>query len=200
MTQPRNVRIYVSEADLPAKYQEWDQRYQNIHHRIPVRSAKEMVNGVLSVLQPGQYIEYLYIDGHGGTHGMDIGPQEGLSPTAIHEVHAGETLWSLASRYYGNPSRWQLIYDRNRPRIGTDPDRIQVGTKLIIPKLVPIADVQELRRLRSRFAAGATVFLGGCQVGQNKDLIQQLSQLWGVHVRAGLGNQVGLWPGTEGGA
>lgn len=197
--QSHNLRIYVSEDGLQGKYKEWDQRFQNIDHRIPVKSTKEMVSRILSVLQPGQYIEYLYIDGHGGTHGMDVGPQEGLSQ-AIHEVRFGETLWSLASRYYGNPTRWQLIYDRNRSRIGADPNRIQVGTKLIIPKLVPIVDVQKLRRLRPRFAAGATVFLGGCEVGQNKELIQQLSQLWGVHVRAGLSNQVGLWSGTEGGA
>ena len=199
MTSLRNVRIYVSEAGLPAEYQELDQRFQNIHHRIPVRSATEMVFGILSFLQPGQYIEYLYIDGHGGTHGMDIGPHEGL-PQAIHEVRSGETLWSLASQYYGNPARWQIIYDRNRSRIGADPNKIQIGGKLIIPKLVPIADVQELRQLRPRFAAGATVFLGGCEVGQNKELIQQLSHLWGVHVRAGLGFQVGLRPGTEGGS
>lgn len=198
MPKSQNVRIYVSEAGLPTSYKEWDQRFQNIHHRIPVRSATEMVGGILAVLQPRQYIEYLYIDGHGGTHGMDIGPHEGLSQ-AIHEVRAGENLWSIADRYYGNPTRWRMIFDRNRSRIGIDPNTVRVGTKLIIPKLVPIADVQELRRLRPRFAAGATVFLGGCQVGRNTELIRQLSQLWGVHVRAGLGNQVGLWPGTEGG-
>ncbi|UCF06559.1 MAG: LysM peptidoglycan-binding domain-containing protein [bacterium] len=205
MSEPKNVRIYVSEKDLSWRAREYDQHFQRIHHRLSVKNAKELVESILSVLKPGQYIEYLYIDGHGewedekGTSvvGMAIGPKSSALSYKLHTIRPGETLSGLALRYYGNGNRWRAIYERNRDRIGPDPNRIMAGDKVIIPNLPPIEHVEELRRLRSRFAAGASVFLGGCRVGKNAELIKELSGLWGVHVRAGLADQWSL-PGAEG--
>jgi len=156
-----------------------------------------MVERILTIMLPGQMIDYLYVDGHGNTQGMAMGPRVG-SRRVVHEVRRGDTLWAIAKRYYGSPLQWRLIYQHNRSIIGRDPDRILPGQKLTVPSMVPVTNVDVLRRLRSRFAAGATVFLGGCNVGQNEDLVRNLSKLWGVHVRAGHDRQSGLLPGAEG--
>ena len=50
----------------------------------------------------------------------------------VHVVQAGDTLWSLAQRFYGNPHMWPRIYDANEPQI-QDPNEIFPGQKLIIP-------------------------------------------------------------------
>ncbi len=56
------------------------------------------------------------------------------TPPATHEVVAGETLWDLARRFYGNPWEWRRIYEANQDRI-RDPDVILPGQVLTIPDL-----------------------------------------------------------------
>jgi len=50
----------------------------------------------------------------------------------IHTVSNGETLSSIARRYYGSEYQWQKIYNANRSRLKS-PDKIRLGTRLIIP-------------------------------------------------------------------
>ncbi len=50
-----------------------------------------------------------------------------------HKVIPGDSLRSLAERYYGNPNRWQSIYDSNRDKIERGLPKI--GSELTIPKL-----------------------------------------------------------------
>ena len=45
-------------------------------------------------------------------------------------VQPGDTLSGIAGKKYGDPSRWPEIYEKNRPAIGPDPDRIFPGTPL----------------------------------------------------------------------
>lgn len=47
-------------------------------------------------------------------------------------VRAGDTLSELAQKHYGDADKWRRIYRQNRKRIGGDPNKIQVGTKLRI--------------------------------------------------------------------
>lgn len=47
-----------------------------------------------------------------------------------HTLRAGETLWELAQRYYGNGAYWTRIATANRI---TDPRHIAVGTVIVIP-------------------------------------------------------------------
>jgi hypothetical protein len=157
-----------------------------------------MVERIVAALAPGQRLEYLYVDGHGSEFGMDFGLREDLQSQRLHVVTAGETMSSIAQRYYGTPARWQGIQTRNSTRIGNSPAALRAGSTLVIPGVPGLADVEHLRRLRARFAAGATVFLAGCQVGRANGLVRKLSELWGVHVRAGLANQRPILPGTEG--
>ena len=56
------------------------------------------------------------------------------SPTpATYEVAAGDTLKTIAQRFYGDADAWQIIYDANRQAIGADPDALRAGTRLTIP-------------------------------------------------------------------
>lgn len=45
-------------------------------------------------------------------------------------IQPGDTLWSIASRMYGNPKRWRAIAAANP---GVDPRRMQPGQRLILP-------------------------------------------------------------------
>lgn len=53
-------------------------------------------------------------------------------PGRTHWVQPGETLYSIARRYYGDEKLWRKIYYANDRRL-TDPDNIPVGIKLIVP-------------------------------------------------------------------
>jgi len=48
-------------------------------------------------------------------------------------VADGDTLASIANKFYGDESQWRKIYDANRQAIGDNPDNVKVGTKLTIP-------------------------------------------------------------------
>lgn len=47
-------------------------------------------------------------------------------------VRKGDTLQSIAKKYYGDSTKWRRIYDANRQRI-KNPDKVSVGMKLIVP-------------------------------------------------------------------
>lgn len=49
-----------------------------------------------------------------------------------HTVAKGDTLYSLARKYYSDQARWRDIYNANRDKI-SNPDVIKAGQKLAIP-------------------------------------------------------------------
>ncbi|MCC0660661.1 LysM peptidoglycan-binding domain-containing protein [Clostridioides sp. ZZV14-6154] len=49
-----------------------------------------------------------------------------------HKVGKGDSLWSLAKKYYGNGDLWKKIYDANKKLI-KNPDLIKDGWVLMIP-------------------------------------------------------------------
>jgi nucleoid-associated protein YgaU len=59
-----------------------------------------------------------------------------LGPPRSHVVQEGESLASVANRYYGDPRRSVLLYRANRDHIRS-PDRVPIGTILLIPDLPP---------------------------------------------------------------
>lgn len=59
-------------------------------------------------------------------------PPEAPPPVRTHTVRPGETLGSIAARYYGASGDWRRIHEANRA-ILPNPNRIEVGQVLIIP-------------------------------------------------------------------
>lgn len=45
----------------------------------------------------------------------------------------GDSLWSIAQRFYGDGAQWQAIYSANRQSIGEDSNVIHAGVALTIP-------------------------------------------------------------------
>lgn len=58
------------------------------------------------------------------------------SPAGVrrHVITKGDTLYSLAQRYYGNRSRWRDIFEANRDVLRTKDDRLTIGQELKIPQ------------------------------------------------------------------
>ena len=50
-----------------------------------------------------------------------------------YTVQAGDTLFLIAQKFYGDGNLWQLIYETNRAALGPDPNQLQVGMVLVIP-------------------------------------------------------------------
>jgi len=57
--------------------------------------------------------------------------QEGTTGRT-YTVQRGDTLYKLARRFYNDAAKWRDIYDANRDVI-KDPNKIEVGMKLVIP-------------------------------------------------------------------
>lgn len=55
-----------------------------------------------------------------------------LAPARTYTVVAGDTLWGISQRFYGNGSRWPVIFDANRDKVSS-PWNLAIGTQLIIP-------------------------------------------------------------------
>jgi nucleoid-associated protein YgaU len=68
--------------------------------------------------------------------GVAPSPSPSPSPSAGGESYTiaeGDTLASIAERYYGDPTQWRRIYDANREAIGDNPDNVRIGTVIRIP-------------------------------------------------------------------
>jgi len=50
-----------------------------------------------------------------------------------HTVAKGDTLYKLARTYYGDQAKWKSIYEANRSANGSEPNKIRVGQRLVIP-------------------------------------------------------------------
>jgi nucleoid-associated protein YgaU len=80
---------------------------------------------------PGSTLESSTPAGAGTTGGDEsLMPADGSG--RVHTVQKGDTLMALARRFYQDQSKWKLIWEANRARL-SDPNRLQVGMKLIIP-------------------------------------------------------------------
>jgi len=50
----------------------------------------------------------------------------------VHTIAKGDTLYSLARRYYNDQSKWKEIYSANRDSI-SNPNMVRVGQQVVIP-------------------------------------------------------------------
>jgi nucleoid-associated protein YgaU len=59
--------------------------------------------------------------------------QQAEAPATFYTVQSGDTLSKIAQQYLGNASRYNEIFEANRPML-SDPDEIYPGQTLRIPK------------------------------------------------------------------
>lgn len=57
---------------------------------------------------------------------------EHVAPDQVYTVQTGDSLWSIAQKFYGTGYKWTDIYQANAGQLG-DPNVIQVGQRLAIP-------------------------------------------------------------------
>jgi nucleoid-associated protein YgaU len=68
------------------------------------------------------------------------------SASDLHVVASGDTLASIARRYYGNSKHWQKIYDVNRGVIGSDPAALKIGQRLNLPAKTVVVGGENVER------------------------------------------------------
>lgn len=56
----------------------------------------------------------------------------GASQGETYEIKSGDTLSKISKQFYGNANEYMRIFYANRDKL-SDPDKIQVGQKLVIP-------------------------------------------------------------------
>ncbi len=61
---------------------------------------------------------------------MPVAPVVPVAPTTMYTVVRGDTLWSIANRYYGDGKRWRDIAQANGIH---DPRKLVVGEQLTLP-------------------------------------------------------------------
>jgi len=64
----------------------------------------------------------------------DIAVREASAPAQYHTVMKGDTLSAIAKKYYGDASKYPVIFEANKPML-KDPDKIYPGQSLRIPPL-----------------------------------------------------------------
>lgn len=52
-----------------------------------------------------------------------------------YTVVSGDSLSKIAKHHYGDATKWHQIYEANKGIIGSNPDHIEVGQVLTLPKL-----------------------------------------------------------------
>jgi len=84
-----------------------------------------------AALQPGQVLRIPAPDAARQPREEPAPPAPGRTRT--YTVQSGDNLSRIAQRMYGDPSKWNIIYNHNRDKIGDDPARLRVGMELTIP-------------------------------------------------------------------
>lgn len=51
----------------------------------------------------------------------------------FYVIVSGDTLWGIAKRFYGDGSRWPIIWDANKPMRSGNPNLIFPGEQIFIP-------------------------------------------------------------------
>lgn len=83
------------------------------------------------------------------------------SGDVIYHVKPGDTLGEISQRFLGTSTRWRQIVEANPGRI-PDPDRLAVGTRIVIPRATPAStdavqgtgEPVEIRRVRGETVYG----------------------------------------------
>ena len=64
----------------------------------------------------------------------DINVEDEEPEATFYTVKKGDTLWAISAEHYGNGSKYETIFEANKPML-THPDKIYPGQVLRIPPL-----------------------------------------------------------------
>ena len=103
--------------------------YGSSRHAVAVSQANPRVGPLR--LRPGQVIRLPAVAAPPAAASEKLAKLPDGS--VYYVVRAKDTLSRIASSHYKNSRLWPVIYRANRLRIGADPDRIQPGSRLVIP-------------------------------------------------------------------
>jgi nucleoid-associated protein YgaU len=56
-----------------------------------------------------------------------------------YKVQHDDTLSSISEQFYKTTTKWRLIYDANKDKIGPNPDKLKEGMELVIPEAAATA-------------------------------------------------------------
>ena len=60
-------------------------------------------------------------------------PPAASSAAELYTVKKGDTLWSIAHKFYGKGNLWHRLYEANRDKL-PDPGRLRTGMRLHVPR------------------------------------------------------------------
>ncbi|HEX6654806.1 MAG TPA: LysM peptidoglycan-binding domain-containing protein [Candidatus Limnocylindria bacterium] len=55
-----------------------------------------------------------------------------LTTVRTHLIQRGDTLRSLARRFYGDEGLWPVLFEANRKRVAA-PEDLRIGTEIVVP-------------------------------------------------------------------
>ncbi|MBI1336827.1 MAG: LysM peptidoglycan-binding domain-containing protein [Phycisphaera sp.] len=102
-------------------------RYGSERYMVDIAQANPLVDPTR--LKIGQVIKLPTIQ----PQASENTPPTSDDQVVIYSVRSGDTLSTIAKQYYGNTAEWSRIYQANRSQIGSNPDRLSAGMKLVIP-------------------------------------------------------------------
>ncbi len=104
-----------------------------------------MLLGIVVVLLVGSLLYNYFKSVNKPTSGQvssTTSPEQVQVPTgdklpAEYTVQKGDSLWSISQKAYNSGYKWMDVYSTNKQAIGSNADRLLVGTKLNLPKVEP---------------------------------------------------------------
>ena len=102
---------------------------------VKVEGDKVVINGKA----PSQEVKDKLILAAGNIEGIakveeNIETDDTADGSTFHTVEKGDTLWAVAKKAYGDGSKYNAIFEANKPML-SDPDKIYPGQVLRIPPL-----------------------------------------------------------------
>jgi nucleoid-associated protein YgaU len=118
-------------SDIAMKYYKYATRR---HYMFIYNTNKDVIGKDPDKIQVGMELKIRELPER--LKGDKASPPEGVTVIAEHTVASGETLTSIAQKYYNDASEaaWMTIYEANKDEIGDNPNVIFVGMHFFIPQ------------------------------------------------------------------
>lgn len=97
--------------------------FLKLPHQVAEEAAKAAVAAAQSANAPAQAVSLA----------GEIPAAEQAGESRFHDVVKGDTLSSIAKKYYGDAGQYNKIFEANKPML-SDPNKIYPGQKLRIPE------------------------------------------------------------------